>query len=200
MGLGSLFKKAGGGVLSATKFVALSPVKVVSFLVGRIPFVGGALSLAIDLGAMDWVLKLVARSMRKTFGLSKDTTDVAVYVASEAVKATFDATEKGELKTSEEKKKYAQDLWTKIAMSTQWKDELLHAVAIAPVLIQLVYDLQKVKKLYDQYDRLTVSLMMIALGARGLFDATAKPLTELLQELERVDNEYMNIELVDKDK
>lgn len=113
--------------------------------VNQIPAVGPILSLAIDLGAAQWVVEILVKAISRVFKIDDKLSTKIVSNVVSAVKVTSDEISKGSLESAEDKQIFAAN-----ALKDALKDDpdfnaVESYLSMAPLLIELVYQLMKLK-------------------------------------------------------
>lgn len=158
--------------------------KIFPSLAKQAPIVGPIVSLAIDLGALDWVVAYLKKALIRIFHLDDATADKVINVSSQVVKVTEES-KSTVLKdaTKQDKQSFALNTLEGLFVVDGELRSNVKILAAAPLIVQFIYELYKLQQAYKNVNRQTLSTIMILTGLRGLTEPTAKPMDELMSSL-----------------
>ena len=128
-------------------FIVLKALGMIGkLLTGAIPGVGEIIDLGLQLGAFDWMGKILVKILVRRFGLGTDVSVKLIKMVGVAIVTTNDEAEKGTLATAEDKQKFASQ-----ALKNALKDDpdfknVKNFDSAGALLIELVYQLQQLAK------------------------------------------------------
>lgn len=115
-------------------------------LVGGIPGVGEIIDLGLQLGAFDWLGKLLVKVLTTRFGLGTDISVKLIKGIGNAISKTDDEIKKGTLATAEDKQKFASSVLKEALKNDPDFKDVKNFDSAASLLIELVYQLQQLAK------------------------------------------------------
>lgn len=158
--------------------------KLFPALAKQAPIVGPIVTLAIDLGALDWVVGFLKKSLMRIFHLDEATADRVINTSSQVVKVTEES-KSTVLKdaSKEDKQSFAMGTLAEFLDKDQDVKGNVKVLATAPLIVQFLYELYKLRQVYKHTNRQTISTIMILTGLRGLTEPTAQPMEELMNSI-----------------
>lgn len=115
-------------------------------LANLIPGMGTAIDLGLQLGAFDWLGKIIVKVLVRRFGLGTDVSVKLVQMVGMAIIATDDEIKKGTLATAEDKQKFASKVLKKALKDDPDFKDVKNFDSAGALLIELVYELQQLAK------------------------------------------------------
>jgi hypothetical protein len=115
-------------------------------LVGSIPGVGEVIDLGLQLGAFDWLGKLLVKVLAQRFGLGVDISAKLVKAVGFAIIKTDDEIKSGTLITAEDKQKFASNILKSALKNDPDFKNVKNFDSAGSLLIELVYQLQQLAK------------------------------------------------------
>lgn len=177
----SIFKKIGSFF---SKPEVQKAVKETAKVVASGATVGKALNLAMDLGAFNFMAKLVGKSVKKVSNLDDDISVKLLQIASKSVVETQLEIEAGKLTTSDQKRAFAQERFKFYMVNDAEMIAHPSLINIAPVIIQYVFEAGKLKVMLDSQNRKELGSLMMNIGSRAILDPTVDPVKEFFEALE----------------
>lgn len=117
-----------------------------SALAGMIPGVGQVVDLGVQLGAFNWVGKLLVKILADRFGLGTDVSVKLVKSVGVAITTTDSEIKKGTLVTPEDKQKFAANLLKESLKNDPDFKDVQNFDSAAVLLIELIYQLQQLSQ------------------------------------------------------
>lgn len=182
-----MFKKLGSVLTNLFKNKNVQDAaKTVTLLVAANTTPGKVLELALNLGVFNWLASLIGKSLEKVSGLNDDLSSKVVLLATKAVIETQKQIDGGKLTTSEQKRGYAQEVFKQLMLADPELNKESNLVAIAPVLIQFIYESGKLKLLANGENRKAIAQIMVDIGLEALKNKDIDPLELLFAKLDEL--------------
>ena len=125
-------------------------LKVLGFLgklvTGSIPGVGEIIDLGLQLGAFDWIGKILVKILVRRFGLGTDISVKLIRAVGLAISSTDDEIKKGTLATAEDKQKFASRILKESLKNDPDFKNVKNFDSAGALLIELVFQLQQLAK------------------------------------------------------
>lgn len=145
---------------------------------------GKVLNLAMDLGAFDWMAKMVSKTVSRVSSFNDQVSLKLVQIAAKAVVETQAEVQAGRLTTGDQKRGFAQERFKFHMINDADLTKHPQLINIAPVIIQYVFEVGKLKVMLDSQNHKEIGSLMMNIGSRAALDPSLDPVKELFDALD----------------
>ena len=112
-------------------------------LSNAIPGIGGIIDIGVELGAFNWLGKLLVKVLANRFGLGTDVSSKLVKAVGSAITTTDKEIKKGTLITTDDKQKFASSALKDALKNDPDFKNIKNFDSAGALLIELIYQLQQ---------------------------------------------------------